>query len=423
MTPALYLYDDPTARAFEPFSATRPVGELLFGGFTARERAEQVFGLTCEGHLAGAGLVGFDEAGAAPGLPADARSPRRARVLLNSRFVPEWGAALPEVGDRAVALVCADRLAGWVAPPGVVVPEARLLRDGATRLGSTESAGAREVAGQWVDTLWGMMDRNPERIAADIRHVFEDASANRPRNGQPSGVHLLGGNLVSVAETAEIEPGAVIDTRTGPIRLDSGSRVQAFTRLGGPAWIGRDSVVLGGSVSSVSLGPVCKIRGEVEGTIVTGYSNKAHDGFLGHAILGRWVNLGAGTTNSDLKNNYGPVRLRLPSGIVHTGLTKVGCFLGDHVKTAIGTLLGTGTVIGAGSNVFGGTPATYVPPFSWGVEAGGGGPPAAYDLRKFLEVAEVVMGRRGVELTPGVRAVLERAWHAGRQDEDAGDAS
>ncbi len=415
MTAALYLYDDPTARSFAPFASTRPVGELLFGGFTARERAERVFGLTCEGHIAGGELEGFDEAGAAPGVPADARSPSRARLLLNSRFVPEWGAETPALGARPVPLACGGRLAGWLVPPGITVPEARLLGNDAARLeglDDSDSDAACEVAGGWIDTLWGMMAANPERIIADIRHVFEAAGPERSPSEPPRGVHLLGGNLLSVAESAELEPGSVLDTRSGPIRLDPGCRVQSFTRLSGPAWIGRDTVVLGGSVSSVSLGPRCKVRGEVEDTIVTGYANKAHDGFLGHSIIGRWVNLGAGTTNSDLKNNYGPVRLRLPSGTVDTGLTKVGCFLGDHVKTAIGTLINTGTVVGAGSNVFGGPAAGYVPPFTWGSAPSDGGPPQPYDLDRFLQVAEVVMGRRDVALTPGVRAVLERAWRA-----------
>ena len=130
---------------------------------------------------------------------------------------------------------------------------------------------------------------------------------------------------------------------------------------------GRNSIILGGVLSEVSIGPVCKVRGEVECSLILGYSNKGHDGFLGHAYLGRWVNLGAFTTNSDLKNSYGQVRVGGASGPVDTGLMKVGCFLGDHVKTGIGTFLNTGTVIGTGSNVFGGAmPPTYVPPFSWG---------------------------------------------------------
>jgi hypothetical protein len=143
--------------------------------------------------------------------------------------------------------------------------------------------------------------------------------------------------------------------------------------------------------------------------VFVGYVNKAHDGHMGHALLGRWVNLGAFTSNSDLKNNYRPVRVWTPGGDVDTGLLKVGCFVGDHVKTGIGTPINTGTVIGAGSNVFGGImPPTVVPPFSWGSGA---------DLRdhrfpKFLETALSAMARRQQELTPGMARILEEAWEA-----------
>jgi hypothetical protein len=151
------------------------------------------------------------------------------------------------------------------------------------------------------------------------------------------------------------------------------------------------------------------VRGELADSVLTGFVNKAHDGYIGHALLGRWVNLGAFTTNSDLKNNYRPVSVWTPDGDRDTGLLKVGCFLGDHVKTGIGTVLNTGTVIGAGSNIFGGLmPPTVVPPFSWGSGA---------DLRdhhadRFLATTEHVMARRGQALTPGVRRILQEAWRA-----------
>jgi hypothetical protein len=154
---------------------------------------------------------------------------------------------------------------------------------------------------------------------------------------------------------------------------------------------------------------VCIVRGELADSVLLGFVNKAHDGYIGHALLGRWVNLGAFTTNSDLKNNYRPVHVWTPDGDLDTGRLKVGCFIGDHVKTGIGTVLNTGTVIGAGSNVFGGLmPPVVVPPFSWG-----SGPDLRdHNLDKFLATAERAMGRRDQKLTPGVRAILEGAWAA-----------
>ena len=204
----------------------------------------------------------------------------------------------------------------------------------------------------------------------------------------------------------QIAPGVVLDTRHGPIRLDDGVVVEPFTRLVGPAYVGHDTILLGGPFDAISIGPVCKVHGEVEESVILGYSNKAHDGFLGHAYLGMWVNLGALTTNSDLKNNYGDVRLWTPAGEADTGSRKIGCFLGDHVKTAIGTLLNTGTVVEAGSNIFGGMPPKYVPPFSWGA------PDSVYDIDRFLETAAIVLGRRDVVLTDSQRDLLQAAFDA-----------
>jgi UDP-N-acetylglucosamine diphosphorylase/glucosamine-1-phosphate N-acetyltransferase len=181
--------------------------------------------------------------------------------------------------------------------------------------------------------------------------------------------------------------------------------VRAFTRIAGPAYIGRGTTVLGGSLSTVSIGASCKVRGELEETIILGHTNKAHDGFIGHSYIGRWVNLGALTTNSDLKNNYSSVRVWTPSGEQDTGERKIGCFLGDHVKTAIGTLLNTGTIVGPGANLFGtNMPPKHVRPFSWG------GGVAVHDLNRFLETARVVMQRRGESLTPGVERLMRALW-------------
>ena len=212
-----------------------------------------------------------------------------------------------------------------------------------------------------------------------------------------------------------LDPGVVLELSEGPVCLGEGVRVRSFTLLEGPSFVGSGSTLLGGLISRVSFGPVCRVRGEVADSVILGYSNKAHDGHLGHAYLGRWVNLGAMTTNSDLKNNYGLVRVGTPQGPEDSGLKKVGCFLGDHVKTAIGTLVGTGTSVGAGSNLFGSdTVSGWVPPFSWGGAPGG----ARYDGDRFLETARLVMGRRGVELTSGMEGVLARAW---KEAVDGGD--
>jgi UDP-N-acetylglucosamine diphosphorylase/glucosamine-1-phosphate N-acetyltransferase len=218
--------------------------------------------------------------------------------------------------------------------------------------------------------------------------------------------------MLRIGDNVTFEPNVVLDFSHGPIHLDDNVTVRAFTRLAGPSYVGRGSTLLGGPYEAVSIGPVCRVHGEVEESIVLGYSNKAHDGFLGHAYLGRWVNLGALTTNSDLKNNYGTIRMWTPAGERDTGLIKLGCLLGDHVKTGIGALINTGTVVGAGSNLFGTEmPPKYVPPFSWG----SGANLIDYDADRFLAVTETVMGRRKQAFGEGMRNVLRAAWQRSRR--------
>jgi UDP-N-acetylglucosamine diphosphorylase/glucosamine-1-phosphate N-acetyltransferase len=404
----LYLFDDATARRWAPFATTRPVGELLFGCETLRERAERATGVACAGHLSGSALAGFDEPGAPPGVTLDEVGTEEPRILLLSRVVLEAAASVSRAdpGDGPARLTLAGRTVGWVIPAGSPNPPAEWLDDPPAAAGGGAAERTLQVEGGTVEAPWSIIARNPDRLLRDLERLADE-------DARPAGVHRVGTGILSLAEGADVEPGVVVDTRDGPVRLEAGARALGPARLTGPLWVGRDSTILGGSVGASSIGPVCKVHGEVAESVILGFSNKAHDGHLGHALLGRWVNLGAGTTNSDLKNNYGPVRVWTPEGTVDTGLTKVGCFLGDHVKTGIGTLLNTGAVVGAGSNVFGGamTP-TVVPPFSWGA----GQDLRDYRLDRFLEVAERAMARRGEELTPGVRRILAEAWHASRSE-------
>ncbi|MBX6333269.1 MAG: hypothetical protein IRY91_15595, partial [Gemmatimonadaceae bacterium] len=222
----------------------------------------------------------------------------------------------------------------------------------------------------------------------------------------PEQAIVIGEEPVYVERGATVEPLVCFDVSAGPVLVRRGASVRAFTRLVGPCSIGPGTTVLGDRVSGCSIGETCVVRGEMSETIMLGHANKGHDGFVGHSYLGRWTNLGAGTITSNLKNTYGSVQLWTPSGMRDTGTLKLGSFLGDHVKTGIGTRLTTGSVIGAGSNIYGSPmPPKYVPPFSWGE----GDDLAMYRLDKFLETAERAMGRRGIPLSARQRAQLAAA--------------
>ncbi|MGD8361534.1 MAG: putative sugar nucleotidyl transferase [Gemmatimonadota bacterium] len=407
MKTSLYLFDDSVAAGFQPFALTRPVGELLFGAFLLRERAERYWGLPCSGHLSPSTLAGFTEEGAPPVGTVKGMEGSSVRILQSSRAAP-WGSP-PLPTHEPATLFLGDVVIGWILPEGHRMPDPETLGNPRPLPGSVRV----EVAGRVLGAPWDLTKENGEQLRNDIPRFFPGYAAD-----ELPGCHVLGDGLLSLGSGVTVEPGSVFDLRDGPIRLGDGVTVRAHTRLAGPAYVGRDSTILGGIFSETSIGPVCRIRGEVECSLVLGYANKAHDGFLGHSYLGRWVNLGAFTANSDLKNSYGEVQVGSPGGPRATGLMKVGCFLGDHVKTGIGTLFNTGTVVGAGSNVFGGAmPPTYVPPFSWGM----GHDLTEYRLDKFLEVARTVMGRRDVILDSGTEETLRLAWESTRKERVGGE--
>src|SRR5262249_39286737 len=146
-----------------------------------------------------------------------------------------------------------------------------------------------------------------------------------------------------IAPDVTIEPHVVVDTRRGPVLLERGATIQAFTRIEGPCCIGAESCVVGGKVSGTTLGPCCRVGGEVEQSILHGFSNKYHDGFLGHSYIGEWVNLAAGTQVSDLRNDYAAIKVSVSGERVATGRMKIGAFIGDHTKTGLATLINSGT--------------------------------------------------------------------------------
>ncbi|MDT8435172.1 MAG: putative sugar nucleotidyl transferase [Gemmatimonadota bacterium] len=399
----LFVFDDARADAWEPFALTRPCGELRFGASLLRERLEAATGLAASAALTRPWLTAFREEGAPPCLPRHRppAAPQRG-VWLSSRFVPAGGLEL-DAGDEARPLlfVCGGEVAGLRLPAGHEPPDAAWLAAPAPR----PDAEMFEVPGRLLPHVWSLVEGNAERLAADLA----DGPCGAP---PPPHVHVLGDGSLQLGRDVRIEPGVVLDVRNGGIRLDEGVEVRAGCRLEGPLHVGSGGRLLGGAMSRLAAGPRSYLRGEIEESIVLGYANKAHDGFLGHALVGRWVNLGAGTTNSDLKNNYGPVRLGAPDGDIDTGLLKLGCLLGDHVRTAIGTLFTTGTVAGAGASVFGpGAPPKWIPPFAWGAGALAG----SYRIDRFLETAATAMPRRGVPCDEDTRRWLSAAWDEARR--------
>ena len=216
---------------------------------------------------------------------------------------------------------------------------------------------------------------------------------------------------VHIDATARLDPFVVIDATSGPVWIDRDVRVQAFTRIEGPAYVGPGTQLFRANIrEGCSFGPTCRLGGEIEECILQGFVNKYHDGFLGHSYVCPWVNLGALTTNSDLKNDYSDVSVPLQGEKIPTGSTKVGAFIGDHTKTALCSLFNTGSAIGVMSLILPGGELLpkHIPSFTryWH----GRIEPLPDGCESGLKTAKVVMSRRGQQLTPEMERLIRTAY-------------
>lgn len=246
-----------------------------------------------------------------------------------------------------------------------------------------------------INYPWDLIQSNPLEIKKDFE-IYNKGGMIKGEVSQYAA--LVNKNNIYIGKDAVIKPGAVLDANEGPIYIDEGALVMSNSVIQGPCYIGRKSKIkmLAKIYEGTSIGEVCKVGGEVEQSIIHSYSNKQHDGFLGHAYLGQWVNIGADTNNSDLKNNYSTVKVYMNGKMIDSGLLLMGLLMGDHSKTGINTMFNTGTVVGTMCNVFGsGFPAKYIPSFSWG----GVEETLEHKFDKALETARLVMKRRDVEMT------------------------
>jgi UDP-N-acetylglucosamine diphosphorylase/glucosamine-1-phosphate N-acetyltransferase len=382
--PDLYLVEPALSPRWAPFQASRPVAELRAGTWLIRERWEAVAGGQTRAVFGPAHLADFVEVGAAP---VRARAPVVGPALVGrSDFAPSGVA--PELPAGPARLVNDEVVVGWWVPQG------------ATWTAEDESPEVVELEGVLLHGAFDLVTALEDLLAGDVGDFLRERSDAVPDGsiviGDPEEVILLGGG---------IEPGVVFDVRRGAVVVEQHAYVRHGTRLTGPVYVGAGTEVLGGAISASAFGPYCKVRGEISTSVFLGYSNKAHDGFLGHSVVGRWANLGAGTITSDLKNTYGPVRLVVGGERIETGRQFLGTLIGDHAKTAIGTLLPTGAVIGVAANVFGAANAAKTTaPFAWGT----GGERMTLD--GFLTVARRVMPRRAVEVTDDVVAMLTAVY-------------
>jgi UDP-N-acetylglucosamine diphosphorylase/glucosamine-1-phosphate N-acetyltransferase len=344
-------------------------------------------------------------------------------IAALARWVPPASFTRPDAAAPWVGLCDGRPACAGVGPADAAALASENLDDWFAGLLKRPDCDAIDVGGLWIDRPWDLVAANNDQLVADFARAGRVGISNR----QLSTVAVVGpADRLAIHETARLDPYVVLDTTNGPITIAADVWVQPFTRIEGPAYIGPGTQLFRANLrGGVTIGPNCRVGGEVEATIIQGFTNKYHEGFLGHAYVGEWVNLGAITSNSDLRNDYGEVLVPLQGDPIATGQAKVGCFLGDHTRTGLGSMLNTGTSVGVMCNVLPAGPLLpkHVPSFTavlYGRVAPG------FPLDQMFQTARTVKGRRGQsfsaaeelfyrELYEKTRIERERAFHKHRE--------
>ena len=425
------LFDDAKSMRFLPLTLTRPVRDLRVGALTIAEKWAHALG---EPEISGP--VAPHLAGVFPTPPPAAPSwlsSGQPAIWINARFLPEPALlrrilefALPaESGDPQFLFHPSDDLIAarcttpeqwtrWIAARRPVpVPDADADADTAQHPGAVLETAAAPL--EWP---WDLFERNAEQILADLQLTGSTPSV---APGMSPAATVQDPGLLHMHPTAVVEPGCHLITEDGPISLGPDTRIMAGSLIRGPFHAGRGAVVKMGAkiYKGTTLGPGCKVGGEINNCIFHSNSNKGHDGYVGNSLFGEWVNLGADTNASNLKNHYGSVRItQFADGrSLDTGRQFLGTLMGDHTRTGINTMLNTGTVCGVSALVFeAGFPPRHIPSFSW-VDAsrsnGAGGPdsePTLYHLDKALESMRRMMERKGVPFTRDYQTMMEAVF-------------
>ena len=406
------IFEDQFSRRLLPLVYTRPVYDLRCGILTLGEKIRRRYpsaqlSLHVRGYLAG--LLREQN----PGTTVNAIEGDGC-LFINGRLLATEALAgqIPLAGADAMyvqgdTLVAARVSGSALKALGSALPDA-ITPSVLGRLPKTE------VQVGMISYPWDIINNNGSQITADFGMLAPDAQT-RIKGRIYEGSHLVNRSNIVIGEGSKIKPGAVLDAESGPIYVGANATIFPNAVIEGPAFIGdRTLIKVGAKIyENTSIGEVCKVGGEVEASVIHSYSNKQHDGFLGHAYLGKWVNLGADTNNSDLKNNYGSVKVVIDGETIDSGSMFMGLVMGDHSKSSINSMFNTGTVVGVSSNIFGtGFPPKAVPSFAWG----GSDSMTTYELERALEVARRVMGRRKLELSKAEEDVLRKVFEMTKKE-------
>ena len=378
------LFDSDVRDALLPFTYTRPVADIRIGILTIREKWEKHLGFT---------TTTITEAYLEEKYPM---VEMEQNVLLNASYIPT---------KSLVALV-----AGLQENQAIFKGEdviAFYAKDSQEEVDFTsyEHIEYQDEILQ-VKNTWDIFALNDQALQLD----FDFLTENRTSQPIPDGVHAIHKDQIFIEEGASVTY-ASLNASTGPIYIGKDASVLEGSLIRGPFAMCENAVVKMGTkiYGATTLGPHCKVAGEINNAVLFGYSSKGHEGYLGNSVLGEWCNIGADTNNSNLKNNYAEVKLWSyeTERFAKTGLQFCGLIMGDHSKCGINTMFNTGTVVGVSANIFGsGFPRNFIPSFSWGGASGF----TTYQTKKAFEVAEIVMKRRAIVFDENERKILEHVF-------------
>tara|TARA_B110000037_G_scaffold1874_1_gene2211 strand:- start:5791 stop:6963 length:1173 start_codon:yes stop_codon:yes gene_type:complete len=377
------LFDGSNRDALLPFTYTRPVADIRIGILTIREKWELYLGVTTttvtEDYLSDKyPMVEMEQ-----------------NIMINASYTPN-DALVKQIKKLKPNQAVFD---------GDIMLAFYSLEDQEIDLDTIEVFQFEETVLN-VETTWDIFVKNGEAIKADFKLLTAD------RTSEPIPEQTVAFNAEDIfIEEGAVLPLCVLNATNGPIYIGKNAEIMEGSMVRGPFALCEGSTLKMGTkiYGPTTIGPNSKVGGEINNSVFFGYSNKGHDGFLGNSIIGEWCNLGAGTNNSNLKNNYAEVRLWSyeTENFAKTGLQFCGLMMGDHSKCGINTMFNTGTVIGVSANIFGsGFPRNFIPSFSWGGAKGF----TAYLTAKAFEVATEVMKRRGLEFSAQESAILEHVF-------------
>ena len=380
----LILFDGNRRNHLLPLTFTRPVADIRIGILTIREKWEKYFGNSStltEEYLSAKFTVTY---------AAD-------NILINSSVCPD-----EDLVKKIKELKTGEALSTENTLIAVALPKhkAETFKEGDTDCFVKHSYTAKLLQ---VNNLWDIFQKNAEAIEADFKLLTKGRKSAKISSTNT----LINAENIFIEEGAKVEA-SVINASAGSVYIAKDAEVMEGSLVRGPfALCEHSTLKMGAKIyGATTIGPHSKVGGEVNNSVIFGYSNKAHDGFLGNAVIGEWCNLGADSNNSNLKNNYAEVKLwnYAENTFVSTGSQFCGLIMGDHSKCGINTMFNTGTVVGVSCNIFGaGFPRNFVPSFSWGGANGF----MNYSLDKALETAKLVMERRHIELTKEDEKIFE----------------